>query len=122
MVLRNLDVRLKSCLEDLIQYQLNKPEPEKIIRDLDQLLNPKSYLKQAERIRDELSNMADPDALTVIAALDRVFKNTTTEVQKNYPTETADMLCYEISKLRKGIGIDQRKRRTSSYGRPPLTR
>ena len=122
MVLRNLDMRLKTCLEDMIQYQLAKPEIEKVPIDLDLLINPKSYLKQAERIRNELSNMADPDAIVVIAAMDRVCKETTAEVKKNYPPETAERLCYEISKLRKGIGMDQRKRRSSSNGRPPLTR
>lgn len=122
MVLRNLDKRFKACLGDLIQYHLDKPEIEKMLNNLDLLIDPKSYLKQAERIRDELSNMADPDALAVIAAMDRVYKDTTAEVQNNYPPETADRLLYEISKLRRGIGMDQRKRRSSSNGRPPLTR
>lgn len=122
MILRNLDKRFKACLEDLIQYQLGKPEIEKMLNNLELLVDPKSYLKQAERIRDELSNMADPDAIEVIAAMGRVYKDITAEVQKNYPPETADRLLYEISKLRKGIGMDQRKRKSSSNGRPPLTR
>ena len=121
MILRKVDTRLRTCLNDLIETLQNCAD-RTLPMGLELLTDTDSYLNQADRIRKDISMMADPDALDAIAALDTVFRETSQEVVERFDQETADDICYEISRIRDYLGIDRRKRKTVFSGRAERSR
>ena len=75
MVLRKLDERLQTCLNDLIKQVVYDSIYVSRRSNIDLLSNPKSYLNQATEIRKDLVSMADPDAIEAIGVMDAIFKD-----------------------------------------------
>lgn len=124
MVLRKLDERLQTCLNDLIKQVVYDSIYVSRRSNIDLLSNPKSYLNQATEIRKDLVSMADPDAIEAIGVMDAIFKDTASSVKELYSVDLRDRILFEISKLRKYIGLEKRKKKITPlpYGRQTIDR
>ena len=124
MVLRKLDERLQTCLNDLIKQVVYDSIYVSRRSNIDLLSNPKSYLNQATEIRKDLVSMANPDAIEEIGVMDAIFKDTASSVKELYSVDLRDRILFEISKLRKYIGLEKRKKKITPlpYGRQTIDR